>query len=254
MVLMSILRPGNDRLKLSCHSLTNAGKRKENEDYTDYFYDQKRACFVLCDGLGGHGGGAIAARFAVDSVLTDFSAQYDRKDFLDYSILKAHAGLRDLQQQKNEKSGMRTTMVMLTLQNQTAQWVHSGDSRLYFFDKGKLAARTCDHSIPQLLVKQGQIREQDIRFHEERNRLFMALGTAGEEAKYEKGKRRYRLRKGQAFLLCTDGFWELIEDNEMESCLQLSATPKEWLSRMGRMVDKDDRANDNYTALGIFIH
>ena len=72
---------------------------------------------------------------------------------------------------------MKTTVVVLHIKNKNARWAHVGDSRLYFFKNKKLIERTLDHSVPQNLVVCKEIKEKDIRYHADRNRLLRVLGT-----------------------------------------------------------------------------
>ena len=130
---------------------------------------------------------------------------------------------------------------------------HVGDSRAYVFHHGKVKTRTLDHSIPQMLVLSREIKESQIRNHPDRNIVLRVLGVEWEEPMYEL-KEPMHLKNGQAFLLCSDGFWELIEEKQMCDLLKRSASPEEWLMQMAQVVKTNGmgRNMDNYSAIAVW--
>ncbi len=104
-----------------------------------------------------------------------------------------------------------------------------------------------------MLVAAGEIDEKEIRHHPDRNRLVRVMGMEWDEPKYQVSEPMPE-EPGQAFLLCSDGFWENIEEEQMEACLQKSANPHEWLERMEKIVVKNGRGTnmDNYSAIVVF--
>ena len=95
-------------------------------------------------------------------------------------------------------------MVVLDIEGKTAQWAHVGDSRLYFFRKNRFEAHTKDHSVPQMLVNIGQIKESEIRHHPDRSSLLHTIGYPWDGNPCEASE-QIRIRSGDAFLLCSDG-------------------------------------------------
>ena len=104
-----------------------------------------------------------------------------------------------------------------------------------------------------MLALAGEIKEKEIRHHPDRNRLLKVLGTES-MGKYEESEEIVRGGR-QAFLLCSDGFWELIDEKKMESTLRSSSTPQEWLDAMERIVIRNGRGiqMDNYSAITVWI-
>lgn len=105
-----------------------------------------------------------------------------------------------------------------------------------------------------MLVNQGEIRERDIRFHEDRNRLTRVLGMEWDAPRYTASEEML-LAPPATFLLCSDGFWELIDEKEMSRQLKKSATPGEWLQRMEEIVLQNGQGKrmDNYSAIAVFV-
>lgn len=232
---------------------TDKGTRDHNEDDCGISSYGDAHCLVVADGLGGHGGGDVASKCAVDAVWTLFM----ERGFSDHFFADAFSGAQNaiLEQQALTQrfSTMKTTLVVLVVDNGWIHWAHIGDSRLYIFRGKRLLRRTLDHSVPQMLAQAGEIREADIRHHPDRNRLMRVMGVRNDAPRFEVGK-PIRLTGAYQFLLCTDGYWELIEEDDMLRTLKESATPQQWLSQMNRIILENGRGQemDNYTAIAAF--
>ena len=122
------------------------------------------------------------------------------------------------------------------------------------FRKNKIYKRTLDHSVPQMLVLSKQIKEKNIRNHPDRSMLLRVMGVEWEEPMYELME-PIPLKKAQAILLCSDGFWELINEDEMCACLKKSKSVTEWLAMMAKIVsDRGDNIKmDNNTAVAVWL-
>ncbi|MCD8006362.1 MAG: protein phosphatase 2C domain-containing protein [Oscillospiraceae bacterium] len=231
-------------------SYTEIGGRSCNEDSVGIRVEDKGILAIVADGLGGHGGGDIASRLTVDIVSEGWSGKVDA-DELCANIQKAHEEIRKLQ---SPACKMKSTITALCYSHGKCVWAHCGDSRIYRFKNDKLEFQTLDHSASQLAVYLGQITPAEIRFHEDRSRILRALGQ-DDELKIDTGS--LDLVKGEkyAFLLCSDGFWEYVLEDEMELDLKNSATPGEWVRRMRkRLLERVPKDNDNNTAAAVWVY
>lgn len=235
--------------------ISSAGGRTYNEDCAAYYEHHGRYCWVLADGLGGHGGGDKAAQTAVEAVLTSFQAYPDiRRDALEAHLAAAQQAVLQAQRQDMRLQRMRTTLVVLLADQECCLWGHAGDSRLYYFRNGALQFQTQDHSVPQALVLAGDIDAAAIRGHEDRNRLLQTLGNA-DKLKPALTAEPQPLRPGDSFLLCSDGFWEHVLESDMEIDQCKAATPEQWLRIMEQRLLAQIRPgeeHDNYSALAVF--
>ena len=233
--------------------ITDVGSRNVNEDSIGVFENKGNNCFVVCDGLGGHGMGDVASSLVVEVFKSQFYKTDDVGAFLGSTFCAAQDILMTEQAVRNAKRKMKTTAVSVVTDKKHVYIGHVGDSRAYVFSHNKVKKRTLDHSIPQMLVIAGDIKESEIRHHPERNTVLKVLGVEWEEPQYEL-MRAVPLRKCQAFLLCSDGFWELIEEEQMCSLLKNSENVSEWLDRMADIVrgnGKDNNA-DNFSAVAVW--
>ncbi|MGN0165878.1 MAG: PP2C family protein-serine/threonine phosphatase [Lachnospiraceae bacterium] len=232
---------------------TNIGGRKVNEDAVGAFEKDGRHCFVVCDGLGGHGMGEVASELVKKTIGEQFNKTDEMENFLGQAIITAQNILMAEQSVRQVPQKMKTTVVSLVADDETAYIGHVGDSRLYVFNKNKVKLRTYDHSIPQMLVWSGEIKEKEIRNHPDRNLVLRVMGTPWEQPMYEL-KEPLPLKKCQAFLLCTDGFWELIEEKEMCRLLKKAKNVEEWLFDMVEVVKQNGKCRemDNFSAIAVW--
>ena len=233
---------------------TDRGGREVNEDSARVFEKDGKKCLVLCDGLGGHGKGEVASALVVDGVGQIFnSAQKIDEDFLRSAFQLSQEALIDEQIRQDAKTDMKTTAVAMYIDGNKVQWGHVGDSRLYAFAKNKVKLRTLDHSVPQMLVFAREIKEKQIRNHPDRNRLLRVMGIEWEKPMYELAEQT-QLEKYQAFLLCSDGFWELIDEKQMCKLLKNSSTVEEWMQAMVEVIKQNGigKNMDNYTAIALW--
>ena len=230
-------------------SYSDIGGRVCNEDTVRYARrDDDRLCLVVADGLGGHGGGEQASSAAADVICGNWRGEVDR-EVLAALILAAHRQVLSLQ---TPQCAMKTTVAALTLESGRAVWAHAGDSRLYRFLDGALVFQTRDHSAAQIGVMLGQITPDQIRFHPDRNRVLRALG---QDSELTVESAECPLPPGRhAFLLCSDGFWEYVQEDEMAADLAASQSPEEWLEKMRqRLSRRVPENNDNNTAAVVWI-
>lgn len=231
---------------------TNVGNRQINEDSCAYAEAGNSCCIAVADGLGGHGYGEIASKLAVDAVMKVFAECADYDTFLEEAASAAQDAILQKEKESPEFFDMRTTLVVLLISNGYAKWLHVGDSRLYLFRAKNKYVVTKDHSVPGMLVKIGEIKENKIRNHPDRNRLLRVLGDTETGLKFEVSE-RILLEKEDAFLLCTDGFWELIEEKQMIKLRKKAPNAAIWLESMAAEVAKNGRGRnmDNYTAAAV---
>jgi serine/threonine protein phosphatase PrpC len=235
--------------------LSKAGSRPENQDCVAAGERPDGRLFVLCDGLGGHGRGDAASTMASQAALAAFEGDGAAGEtLLRACVQAAQQALVGEQLRTGRMDQLKTTIVLLHLTETTARWAHIGDSRLYVYYGERLLARTLDHSVPQQLVIRGALDAGDIRFHPERNRLTHVLGVAW-DAPRPVVSDEVALMRPMSFLLCSDGFWELIDEAGMSGLLAAGRTPADWLKQMERVVRRGGRIRpmDNYSAIAVYV-
>jgi len=238
-------------MQVTIASCSEQGGRDYNEDSVRSLEENGLYAVVIADGLGGHGGGELASSKAADTIIELFKddPQTDTENIRGF-FSRANDEVLKLQTQTAK---MKSTGVALFIKNNTVVWGHAGDSRLYHFKDGSLITQTLDHSVSQMAVFTGEITKDEIRHHEDRNRVLKAFG-GNEEISAEVSK-PLTLEPGfHAFLLCTDGYWEYVFETEMEVDLSKSETPDDWINIMSQRLNaRAPGNNDNYSAAAVFI-
>jgi serine/threonine protein phosphatase PrpC len=186
------------------------GGREKNEDRVGHWTTPASVLMAVCDGLGGHLHGELAAQVATDVLGAAFLAEArdalpDPAAFLVRAIATAHAGILREAQKRGLAEIPRTVVAACVVQDGHAFWAHVGDCRFYLVRKGHVFARTRDHTVVQRLVDEGRIREEAIGQHPQRNRLLACIG--GYRAPLIEPAASARLAHDDILLLCSDGFW-----------------------------------------------
>lgn len=238
---------------------THIGGRDNNEDYVRHAVYNTEECFILCDGLGGHDCGEVASMTAAEEVARLFEEKGDYPGFLDDAFNCAQNRLIDMQNKRNMPGTMKTTMVVLVVSDEQIKWAHIGDSRLYrIFDKGQKFERTKDHSVVQVMVDMGELKESDMRHSPDRNKLLRAMGSVWTSKSYDKSpilERDAGANRPMCFALMSDGFWEYVEDIEILEICRESKSCEAWLEDMTRLVEEraDMTWTDNYSAICVWV-
>lgn len=239
-------------LALTAHLLHSQGGRSYQEDAYGYRVMQDIACFVVADGAGGHGGGDLASKLAVRAILEQHAIQ-PQCSMEAAGALMQHAQQVVVAGQRrfSQYPDMRSTVVMalIDLLSGRAVFGNVGDSRGYWFHRATLQLQTRDHSLVQQMVEAGMIAREQLRTRKERSVLTSSLGSPGDLEPYV-----YELENpaadGDVLLLCTDGLWEYVEEEEMQDVLRLNQDGDRYLAYFEHWVQQRAPQNcDNFTGL-----
>ena len=210
-------------LKYVFSELTDVGQvRKVNEDNLGSEKTSNGHLFVVCDGMGGHNGGATASAMAVRCIIEHISNNTAENygeliaDAISFANFQIHASAAI----NPELSRMGTTCVVMLLANDNKIYYgHVGDSRIYKFSGDVLQRITKDHSFVQFLVDSGEITEEEMETHPRRNQILKALGTE-DNVKASICTEPLLPQGDDLFLLCSDGLTGMITDSVLQTMLQ----------------------------------
>lgn len=230
-------------MKVAAYS--DVGGRSNNEDAYLIKTGGHRLLLCVADGLGGVEAGELASAEAKNALEAAFAAAPESFD-LPEAVEAANTAILSLQQRTGKK--MKTTVTAVYIGGDTVTCAHVGDSRIYLFAEDGIRYQSVDHSVSQMAVLMGKITVDEIRSHEDRNLLTKTLGS-GEACFPETAQ--FPLRELKAVLLCSDGFWEYVLEDEMRETLSKSeGEARDWLAEMRRLVRKRTPADgDNHTAV-----
>jgi serine/threonine protein phosphatase PrpC len=161
-------------------------------------------------------------------------------------IEQAHEAVASLGD--SPKTAPRSTIVMLLLREDRADWANVGDSRIYHLRDGEIISRSKDHTMVEILLQQGEITEEEMGTHPDQSRLLRCLG-ADEDPKPSFGS--CDLREGDGFLLCSDGLWERVKRREIEEVFCTAQSENALRRLVGMAVKRNGPKGDNVTALAV---
>lgn len=203
--------------------------------------------FIVADGLGGHQAGEKASQYLCEEFLKlteNFLAHIEQNPskgmelWIDQAIDAMKIRFADYQYADDA----HTTCAILYLDAKRVITAHCGDTRVYRLNQDGIIWRTKDHSLIQKLVDDGEISEQEMGTHPHQNRLTRSINIS---KPFSVEVKQYPIAiPGETFLLCTDGFWEFIKQNELIELAQGEVKDGELIKKarlsMLRAGDKGD--------------
>ena len=250
------IRPG-----IEVGSLSDIGcQRENNEDYFSYWepegeeqFQQKGRLAVVADGMGGYEGGQDASRLAVETVLETYrtTPALDPQAALLHSLQAAHECIRRYADTHPELYGMGTTCTAIALSGARLYFAHVGDSRLYLARGPQISRLTKDHSYVGRLVESGILSSEEAEAHPQRHILTAALG-AGSDLTPDFPESPLSLENGDTLLLCTDGLWAVVADDELRDVAERSRPAEACRELVAMAMERG--GPDNITVLVIRLN
>jgi len=241
-------------MQFSVYQQSHIGGRKVNQDRMGYSFTRDALLLVLADGMGGHLRGEIAATIMLQTISKLFQKQatpYVKKPgrFLEEAFLAAHHEIHRYRAENSLPETPRTTVVACLIQHNTATWAHCGDSRLYWMRRGQVLGRTRDHSHIEHLIAQGLAKPSERATHPDRNKLYNCIG-ASSLPKIELASQA-GLLPGDVLLLCSDGLWTMLPDEEIAHRLATQTIVRAVPDLIDMATTIAGATSDNTTALAI---
>jgi protein phosphatase len=195
--------------------------RQENQDYGIIVQNeaaQSRGVLIaVADGMGGHKGGQVASRCAIEELVGSYYAGVGTPQAdLESALEDANRAVYQKAQEFEDLEGMGSTCTALVLADNMAHCAHVGDSRIYLIRDGAIQQITEDHSAVMQLVREGVLSLEEARHHAERNVITRAIGSRPEVEVYT-WHEPLPLRSGDRFVVCSDGLHGRMDDSEILS-------------------------------------
>jgi serine/threonine protein phosphatase PrpC len=181
---------------------------------------------AVADGMGGHAAGEVASRIAVQvlqklvpTLTADDIDEDSVEDLLMHSLHSIDAEIAAVAEEEIEKRGMGTTLTALLIRDNRIALLHVGDSRCYRLRGNTLEQLSNDHTVIQELLDQGAISQAEAAEHPQRSMLTQALRGDGDVTPV---LQMYEVKKGDRYLLCSDGLSGVLTDKEIKVGLKKS--------------------------------
>jgi serine/threonine protein phosphatase PrpC len=232
---------------------TNAGMiRSGNED--SYFSDPEQGIFVVADGMGGHAAGEVASDMAVRIVADELRDVREvsveaASERVEQSLKRANLAIYQRTLTEVDKQGMGTTASVLLLQRGHYLIGQVGDSRIYLLREGRLQQLTKDHSYVQEQVDAGVLTPEQARYHPYSNVITRCIGAGAE---VEPDIYRGEVRRGDVFLVASDGLTGMVDDRRLQQLLMARASAQRVVDAL--ISEANGRGGlDNITAIVVRV-
>ena len=250
-------------MRLLSFGATDPGKKRANNEDA-YLLNDGQGLYAVADGVGGHEGGEIASRIAIETLaeaVPDLLGDRDRTppsgsesrsgpelSALRHAVGLANRRIHESVGKNTALAGMGTTLTALLVRRKRIFLAHIGDSRAYLLRSGRLAQLTVDHSVVAEQVRAGVLTAAQARSSPYRHVITRALGL---DAEAVPDLTEQPLQRGDRYLLCSDGLTEMVDDREIGR-LVAASPPRDAVMRL------IDTANgrgglDNITAVIIEV-
>ena len=234
---------------------TNTGMvRGNNEDAYGNYPDL--SLYIVADGLGGHAGGEVASRIAVESIKEYIESAYKYKtpEDIKTKIIKAikEASTRIMLEANKgyNLQGMGTTVVVVKIQGDKAIVAHVGDSRAYLIKGEVITQITKDHTVVEEYIRLGLLTPQDAAYHPSRHILSRALGVSDD---VDVDITAIQLWAGDTIILCTDGLTNMLPEKKIfDTVLESRPSPEKITERLISLANQNGGI-DNITVVTIYI-
>ena len=234
-------------------AITDVGRVRDHNEDTFYISADARV-LIVADGMGGHAAGEVASALAVQTVADFFTPERQQalaagtepiQPLLMQALEAAHRQVRDTSQTREGCRNMGTTLILAYIQGDYLYTCHVGDVRCYMQTPAGLEQITQDHSVVGTLVQAGKLTPEEARRHPQKNEIFQAIGLAYGIVPEVNTR---ALAYGDRVLLCSDGLWEGLSDEEVRTILAWDGSTRQ------RAIQLVDRANalggtDNITVV-----
>ena len=233
---------------------SEAGTKNKNNDYFGYVQLDNYAIWVVADGFDEEEGADVAARLAVESAIEYFMLYPGfNTEIINEIMSYANLKVREKQTETERYSLMHTSLLIVISNYNALLYGNIGNTRFYHLRNGYVISQSSDDTVAQLLVEEEALNTGDLKYHRQRNDLLQAIGDYG-EIKPNILKTPVILQEKDTFCLTTIGFWENIDEKEMEVELSRYDEGKKWLISLEKKVMATLRDNvENYTFAAVGI-
>ena len=228
--------------------ITDPGKiRERNEDSVNICTNEmNEVLLIVADGMGGHKDGEVASKIALDLIserfknISSVGNMDDAINWIQDTVNEANVAIFKYVSEHPESQGMGTTVVLSILTNSFLLIGNIGDSSGYVYKNKKIQKITVDHTLVNLLVKSGELSEEEAKNHPKKNVLMKALGSSTDV-----DVDIFNVELGvDGIFLCSDGLTNMLDDNQISKVLSENIPLKD---RLEKLVFKANNrgGNDN---------
>lgn len=237
---------------LDSFAFTDQGGRSGNQDAVGILQAPEFQAYVVADGLGGHLHGEEASACVVRTLTeSEQPCGEDPAAWLTERIAEANSSILQMQEQK--RSNMKSAVSALVVKADRAVWANVGDCRVYYLRDRALAQCTEDHSVAYKKYRSGEITRDQIATDEDQSSLLRTLGNPTRNQP-DCHCPEQPLKVGDGFLLCSDGMWEYVTDDEILIDFLKADSAETWANLLLlRLMERVRPGNDNLSVITVMV-
>ena len=234
---------------MECSAQSNKGSsRKNNEDA--YYANDSEKFFIVADGVGGAANGEFASNNAISKAVDYLKSEHIPQNadaikvegYLQKSISLANEYIINIAKSDVKYNGMGTTFVLVYIDGGKAYFANLGDSRAYLIREGKITQITNDHTIAAELARKGEITYEELLTHPRNNIITKAIGM---NENIEAEMHNLIISKDDIIVLCSDGVYNVVADNEILSIFSKDKNMQESCEEVMRKIESRQGKDDN---------
>lgn len=238
---------------IACYS--GIGKREVQQDDAYIAADDSNVLIVVCDGMGGFNGGQLASKTAVEA-FTEYFQYYCNKNNRDMGWMREAAEridsiVYDLKDENGKRLGAGTTLIGLSVIGSDLHWISVGDSRVYVFRQNEMVQLTTDHNYFYDLEQRkadGKLTEEQYKSEAESGEALISFIGMGGLIMMDVSDAPLQLMHGDTILVCTDGVYRTVLDDEIRRIIGECGTAKEAVDVIRKVIEKRNVfSQDNFT-------
>ena len=238
---------------IACFS--GIGKREVQQDNAYIAADDSNVLIVVCDGMGGFEGGQLASSTAVEA-FTEYYQYYCNESGRDMGWMREAADridsiVYDLKDEDGKRLGAGTTLIGLNLIGNVLHWISIGDSRVYVFRQKEMVQLTTDHNYFYDLEQrraEGKISEEKYKSELESGEALISFIGMGGLIMMDVNEEPLQLMHGDSILVCTDGVYRTVSDDELRQIVSECSTAGEAVDVIKKVIEKRNiPSQDNFT-------
>ncbi len=223
---------------------TDIGQVRDGNEDT---YVVEEPLFAVADGMGGHRGGEVASRIAIETLERLFATG---EGTLSEIVREANRAVFERSMSDRSVSGMGTTLTAAVLEGDRVRLAHVGDSRAYLLREGELRQVTEDHTLVHRMVTEGELTEAEAEVHPHRNILIRVVGV---DHNVDVDELELDARPGDRLMLCSDGLHDMLSSQHIVRILTTELDPHAAVRRL--IADANDAGGiDNITVILLDFH
>lgn len=242
---------------------TTVGDREEQQDSFGFQMKDDSLLAIVCDGMGGHNGGADASRLAVNDLLAKLDLDIRKTSIPEYflqALRETDVNVASISDRNGSALGAGTTAIAVILQNNDLYWCSAGDSRIYLIRGNEMIQATCDHIYRLILDSQlsnGEISDEKYAEEAAMGNVLISFLGSGNLPMTDINQEPFKLYKGDIIILTSDGLYKYVSENEIKNVISnfsdLNDAVEALDSKVRRGSKKINLQRDNMTMIIIKI-